>query len=169
MRATEPLRLALVGLMFILLQLAFYSAFPQWRAGVDIYVAFLLLVTATRGPLMSGAYAVVGGWLMDAFSGGFPVFHMFYYLLPVLLGAVLRSYMLVEFKLLGALTVLALLLLKILLPFAMASMQGKLDSPAYLLQVNYLPMLLLTMLVLLLWPWMIKVIPTTREVRRIGF
>jgi hypothetical protein len=169
MRATEPLRLALVGLLFILLQLAFYTAFPQWRAGVDIYVAFLLLVTATRGPLMSGIYAVGGALPMDALSGEFPVFHMFYYLLPVVLGAVLRSYMLVEFKLLGALTVLGLLLLKIILLFIVGATEGKLDSPVYLLQVNYLPMLFLTGLVLLAWPWMIRVIPTTREVRRIGF
>jgi len=166
MRATEPLRLALIGLLVILVQLAFYLIFPAWRAGFDPFLVLLLLLATARGPFLAGVFALVGGVLMDAYSDQLISFHVIYYLVPVAIGAMIRSQLIVEYNFLGTLTVLALLLGKVLAQFLAFVAMGRLDSPLFLLRVNYWSILLMTAIVYLSWRWLVRLMPFTPGVQR---
>ncbi|MCH7471503.1 hypothetical protein IIA79_00925 [bacterium] len=169
MRKTEVLRLALIGLLLLLLQLAWYLAFPQWRGAVDLYVPFLLLLTAGRGPFLGGAFAVLGGLVMDAYSTTFITFHIFYYLLPVAVGSLLRSRMLVEFPHLGALTVALLLFSKVVAQLLAAIAFGWVDSWLYLFRVNYWPLLVMFLLTYLGWRFIVGVVLPGAGVKRVAY
>jgi hypothetical protein len=165
----EYVRLALLGVFILLGQLAWYLAFPGWRSGVDFYLVFLLLVASARGPVFGGSYALAGGLIMDAISGPLPVFHLLYYFIPVLIGAQLRSHMLLKFRALGA-GVLALLLLgKVAVQLALGLLAGWLPSAVYLLRVNYASLVLCVALVYLLWPWLISQIPPGEDRKRVVY
>lgn len=166
MRATEPLRLALIGLLVILVQLAFYLIFPGWRAGFDPFLVLLLLLATARGPFLAGVFALVGGVLMDAYSSHLLSFHVIYYLIPVAVGTMIRSQLIVEYNFLGTLTVLALLLGKVLAQFLAFFAMGQLDSAAYLLRVNYWSVLLMAGIVFLCWRWLVRLVPFTPGVQR---
>jgi hypothetical protein len=165
----EYVRLALLGLFILLLQLAWYLEFPHWRSGVDIYLVFLLLVASARGPLFGGSYALAGGLIMDAASGPLPVFHLLYYFIPVLIGAQLRSHMLLKFRFLGS-GVLALLLLgKIVSQLIIGIAAGWLPSVWCLFKENYLSLLLCVAVVYALWPWLISQIPPGEDRKRVVY
>ena len=165
----EYVRLALLGVFFLLLQLAWYLAFPGWRSGVDIYLVFLLLVSSARGPLFGGTYALAGGLIMDAVSGPLPVFHLLYYMIPVLIGAQLRSHMLLKFRFLGA-GVLALLLAgKIAAQLITGVIAGWLPSVWYIFHANYLSLALCVAVVYVLWPWLIGLIPPGEDRKRVVY
>jgi hypothetical protein len=168
MRARELFRLAAIGLLFILLQLALYLRFPEWRSGMDFYLVFLLLLTATRGQLAAGAFALSGGIIMDSFSSSFIAFHVFFYLIPVAAGSMMRTHVLVHYRLLGTLTVAVLLLIKILSSYAVAQILHWLGSPVYLLRVNYFSPLLVITAVYLGWPQLVRIFTTIREVKGFG-
>lgn len=162
----EYVRLALLGLLVLLAQLAAMLAFPAWRGGLDLYVLFLLLVTSARGGLFGGSYALAGGLAMDAISGPLPVFHLLYYLLPVALGAQLRSHMLLKFRSLGALALGGLLLGKVVLQYALLLAMGKLPGPGYILHLNYWPVLAVMAGVYIFWPQLVRLIPPSEERKR---
>ena len=165
----EYVRLALLGVLILLAQLAWYLAFPDWRAGFDLYLVFLLLVSSARGPLFGGTYALAGGLIMDAFSGPLPVFHLLYYFIPVLIGAQLRSHMLLKFRMLGS-GVLALLLIgKVATQLVIGLVAGWLPSALYIFRVNYGSLLLCIALVYLLWPWLISQIPPGEDRKRVVY
>jgi hypothetical protein len=165
----EYVRLALLGLFILLLQLAWYLAFPNWRGGFDVYLVFLLLVSSARGPLFGGTYALAGGLIMDAISGPLPVFHLLYYFIPVLIGAQLRSHMLLKFRFLGSGMLALLLLGKIAAQLAIGVIAGWLPSAWYIFQVNYLSLLLCVAVVYALWPWLISQIPPGEDRKRVVY
>jgi len=162
----ESLRLLLIAISITLLQVTFYTRFPEWRAGVDLYVIFLLLLTAARGPVYGGILALIGGAVMDCFSIQLPAFHVLYYLLPVAAASFVRARMLIEYRQLGTLFVGGLLLFKILAQFAVARASGWVDSAYYLFHLNYLSLLLELALTWLFWPSLAKLVPAVMEVRR---
>jgi rod shape-determining protein MreD len=168
MRLTEPLRLGLIGLLTVLLQLALYLQLPQWRAGLDFYVVFLLLLTATRGSALGCGYAIAGGLLLDAYSGAYCGFHTVYYLLPVAIGSLLRAQMLVQYRFLGASTISLLILGKVIAQLVVALVLGGLDSPAYLFRLNYWSLVLMFVFIYASWGWLVRIFPTPPEVRRLG-
>jgi len=167
MRSLEPLRLGLLGILLLFVQLAWYTALPHSRAGIDIYAIFLLLLAAARGPVLAGAYAVAGGAVMDSFSNTFVIFHMLYYLLPVALGSLVRSYMITEYRLLGTLTVAGLLLAKVIAQLAVGFSLGWLSSPLFIFRVNYWSIALCSLVVYLTWPYLSRLIPSPSEVKRV--
>jgi hypothetical protein len=166
MRATEPLRLALIALLVLLVQLALYLVFPAWRAGLDPFLILLLLLATARGPFLAGVFALLGGVLMDAYSDQLISFHVIYYLVPVAVGAMIRSQLIVEYHFLGTLTVFALLLGKVLAQYLSFFIMGHVDSPAFLLRVNYWSILLMTAIVYICWRWLVRLVPFTPGVQR---
>jgi hypothetical protein len=168
MRKTEPLRLAAMGLLLIFLQLAWYLCFPTTRAALDLYPLFLLLATAAAGPLLGGCLALAGGVLMDLYGGGFGAFHCFYYLVPVALGSHLRAHMLTEFRLLGTLATVALILAKILAQLIWLLATNRLNSPAPLFGLNYWPLVLVAIAVYIFWPRLVSQFPMPTKVRSDG-
>lgn len=167
MTLTEALRLALLGLLVLLVQLALILGFPGWRSGFEFYALFLMLLAAIRGPVLAGVYALAGGAIMDSYTDQFIVFHILYYLAPVALGSLVRSYVLSEFRMLGTVATVCLLLFKIFAMLLVAWLSGWLASPAYLFKVNYIPVLAVGGLVYYAWPWIIRVMGAA-EANRIG-
>jgi hypothetical protein len=163
----ENTRTALIGLMILLLQLALILGFPGWRTGFELYAAFLLLLAASRGPVFAGVYALAGGAIMDAYSDQFIAFHILFYLIPVALGSLVRAHVLSEYRMLGAVSTAALMLLKVLLMLLTALAMGWLPSASYLFKVNYLPILFTSSLVYLAWPAVTRILGVA-ERRAIG-
>jgi hypothetical protein len=165
MRSFEPLRLALLALLIVLLQLAWFVQFPGWRATADLYVVFLLLVSAGRGPALAGALALAGGAIIDAYSGSLVALHLLYYMLPVTLGSLVRSHMLIEYRLLGSLVVFLLLIGKVLAQFLVAACSGWIGGPGYLLKVNYWPALFISAGVYAAWPTLMRLLQAPTAAR----
>lgn len=162
----EHLRLAAFAVLLLLLQLAWYAWFPGLRAGFDLYLPFLLIATARRGPGFGGVYALGGALVMDSFSLTLPLFHLLFYLVPVVLGTLLRGRTLMEYRQLGVLTVAALLLLKILAPLTYLLATHELGSLLYLFKVSYLGPLLICGALWLAWPALLKIVPQAVEGQR---
>ncbi len=169
MKITEPIRMALIGVFALLLQLTLMLSFPEWRAGFDLFLVYILILTTTRGPAMGGTYAMLGGLILDAFSGQHLVFHLLFYLLPVGIGSLVRSHMLIEFKSLGTLTVGGLLLVKVLAELLGAMALGNIDSFFYIFRVNYLSILIFCGLVYAGWPVLVNLMPPVSGGRRLGY
>lgn len=168
MRRTEPIRLTLLGLLVIFAQLAWYLAFPSTRAALDLYALFLLLVTASTGPLLGGVLALTGGVLMDLYGMGYGAFHCFFYLLPVAIGSHLRAHMLTEFRLLGTLATVMLILVKILAQLIILLASNQAHSLAPLFRVNYWPLVFVAATVYFLWPKLVRQFPMPSKVRSNG-
>ena len=168
MRRTDPIRLAIIGFLLVLVQLAFYTVCPGNRAGVDLYLLFLFLATASTGPVVGGLLALGGGIMMDLYSVGYPAFHCFAYLVPVAVGAQLRAHMLTEFRLLGATSAVLLVLGKILAQFVWSLAAGRPLTAHHLLALNYWPVVAVFILVYLFWPWMVRQFPMPSEVKGLG-
>ena len=168
MRRTEPFRLAALGLLLVFLQLSWYLAFPELRAAVDLYPLFLLLATALTGTLLGGTLALAGGVLMDLYGGAFLAFHCLYYLLPVLIGSQLRAHMLTEFRLLGAIAAVLLIVGKIVAQLLVLLISGRLDSVAYLFHLDYWPLVVIALAVYCAWPWLVRQFPLPTKVRSDG-
>ena len=167
MSIAEPVRLALLGLLILLVQLALTLGLPGWRTGFEFYALFLLLLAASRGPVLAGVYALAGGAIMDAYSDQFIVFHILYYLIPVALGSLVRAYVLTEYRMLGTVSAVGLLLLKIVAMLLVAWAMRWVPSPVYLFKVNYVPVLAAGLAVYCSWPWIIRVMGAA-EVRKLG-
>lgn len=169
MKLTEPIRMALIGFFALLFQLTLMLSYPEWRVGFDLFLVYILILTTTRGPAMGGTYAMVGGLILDAFSGQHLVFHLLFYLLPVGIGSLVRSHMLIEFKSLGTLVVGGLLLFKVLAELLGAIALGSLDGLSWLLRVNYLAIIVFCGLVYVSWPALVRLMPPVSGGRRIGY
>jgi hypothetical protein len=155
MKALDILRLGAISLGLLLAEQALQLARPEWRSGSDVYLVWLLILSAARGPLVAAGFALGGGLVMDASSGHFAVFHLLYYLVPVALGTLLRSQLIVEYGLLGALAAAGLLLGKVLVMLAAGMVGGLLSGPSYLLHVNYWPLLAASLAVFAGWRWLV--------------
>lgn len=162
------MRLSMLALMIVLMQLALYLAYPGARAGIDVYVIFILLATAACGVPLGGVLAVAGGALMDVYSIEMPAFHVFFYLIPVAIGAQLRVHMLTQYRLLGAAIFALLVMGKIALQFTLLVATGRLVSPLHLLELNYWPLLATAILIYALWPWLVQLFPRPSEVQGRG-
>ncbi len=167
MSLAEALRLAAMGLLILLVQLALTLGLPGWRTGFEFYALFLMLLAATRGPVLAGVYALAGGAIMDSYTDQFIVFHILYYLAPVALGSLVRAYALSEFRMLGTLATVSLLVFKIFAMLLVAWISRWLPSPVYLFKVNYIPVLVVGGLVYWAWPWIIRGMGV-QEARQIG-
>jgi hypothetical protein len=161
--------MALIGLFALLLQLTLMLRFPEWRAGFDLFLVYVLILTTTRGPAIGGTYAMLGGLILDAFSGQHLVFHLLFYLVPVGIGSMIRSHMLIEFKSLGTATVGGLLLFKIVAELATAMVLGHIDSPLYILRVNYLAIIVFCAIVYFSWPLLVGLMPPLGRGQRHGY
>ena len=168
MRRTEPVRLTLLALLVIFVQLAWYLAFPTTRAALDLYALFILLVTASTGPLLGGVLALTGGILMDLYGAGYGAFHCFYYLLPVAIGSHLRAHMLTEFRLLGTLATVGLILVKIVAQLVVLLATNQVHSAAPLFQLNYWPLVFVAFGVYIFWPRLVRQFPMPSKVRSHG-
>ncbi len=168
MRSTEPLRLLGIGALALLIQLAFYLKFPAWRGGVDIYLIFLLLLAAARGPYIASVFAMAGGVVMDAYSGVFSTFHLFFYFAPVFIGSLIRTQLIVEYNLLGTIAIGLLLLAKIWLQIGVAFSLGMIGSLSHVFQMNYWPVVCLCLLAFFRWRWLIRLVPSPVGVNRIA-
>lgn len=168
MRSTEPLRLMGIGALALIIQLAFYLKFPAWRSGVDLYLVFLLLLAAARGPYISCVFAMAGGFVMDAYSGTFTTFHLFYYFAPVIVGSLIRTQLILEYNLLGTVAIGLLLLGKIWLQIGVAFSMGWIGSLVPIFQVNYWPLVCMCILTMVRWRWLIRLIPTPAGVKRLA-
>jgi len=168
-KITEPIRMALIGLFALLLQLTLMLRFPELRAGFDLFLVYVLILTTTRGPAMGGTYAMLGGLVLDAFSGQHLVFHLLFYLVPVGIGSMIRSHMLIEFKSLGTATVGGLLLFKVLAELVGAMVMGHIDSLLYILKVNYAAILVFCAIVYFSWPLLVSLMPPVGGERRHGY
>jgi hypothetical protein len=155
MKPYEIIRLSLVAAALLVAEQAVQLARPEWRSGSDVYLVWLLILSSGRGPLVAGAFALAGGLVMDASSGHFAVFHLIYYLVPVALGALLRSQLIVEYGVLGGLIAAALLLGKILAMLAVAVLGGMLPDAGYFFRLNYWPLLIVSLAVLFSWRWLV--------------
>ena len=169
MKVTEPIRMALIGLFALLLQLTLMLRFPEWRAGFDLFLVYVLILTTTRGPAIGGFYAMLGGLVLDAFSGQHLVFHLLFYLVPVGIGSMIRSHMLIEFKSLGTATVGGLLLLKVVAELVSALVMGHIDTPLYILRVNFMSILVFCAIVYFSWPMLVTLMPPIGGGRRHGY
>jgi hypothetical protein len=167
MSLSETLRLAVLGLLILLVQLALTLGLPGWRTGFEFYALFLMLLAARRGPVLAGIYALAGGAIMDSYTDQFIVFHILFYLVPVALGSLVRAYVLSEFRMLGTIATISLLLLKIAAMLLVAWVARWIPSPVFLFKVNYIPVLAVAGLVYWTWPWIIRVMGEA-EVRQIG-
>jgi hypothetical protein len=161
-RTNDAVRLGLIALALLVLQLVWYLKFPGWRAA-DFYVVFLLLLASARGPIYGGIFAILGGAVLDSFSSQYAAFHMLFYLLPVAVGTLIRSRMLLSYRHLGAGAVALLLLLKIFAQLFAAISINAIDSPVYLFKVSYLPLVAEALLVYLLWDRLVRVVPEVLE------
>jgi hypothetical protein len=150
-------RLALIGLLLLLLQLALIQGFPGWRTGFEFYAPFLLLLAASRGSILAGVFALAGGAIMDSYSNQFIIFHILFYLIPVALGSLVRAHVLSEYRMLGAISTAAIMLLKVVLMLIAGIAMGWLPSAAYLFKVNYLPILFTSSLLYFAWPGISRV------------
>ena len=168
MRSTEPLRLLGIGALALLIQLAFYLKYPALRGGVDIYLIFLLLLAAARGPYVASVFAMAGGVVMDAYSGAFSTFHLFFYFAPVIIGSLIRTQLIVEYNLLGTAAIGLLLFAKIWMQIGVAFSSGMIGSLGYIFQMNYWPAICLCLLAFFFWRWLIRLIPTPAGVNRIA-
>jgi hypothetical protein len=168
-RPTEPFRLILLAILAMLLQLAIYVGLPDWRDAIDIYLVMLLLLTTARGPYFGIMCALIGGLVMDALSSTFTVFHTLYYLVPVAVGSFTRPHMLVEFRLLGTLTSVLLILGKIIVMLLVCWAAGWLASPLFFFKINFWSLLVISVLLYLGWPWLIRLIPSLTEVKQLGY
>jgi len=61
-----------------------------------------------------------------------------------------------------------LLLLKIVIPLIIGLLAGWLDSPRYLLYINYWPLLCLLGIIALFWGSLMRIVPTAAEAKRIS-
>jgi hypothetical protein len=156
-------RLALVSALFLVTQQALLQAYPGWRTGLDFYLVWLLIVSASRGFSTGLVLGLIGGLVMDAPSN-FGLFHTAFYVLPVVIGAFLSSHLVMEYNLLAGLTVLGLLLLKLLLLATVAVTAGWVPGWNCLLQLNYLPLLVLTLVVFVFWKRLAVLMPPLRMV-----
>jgi hypothetical protein len=163
MNYAATIRLAGVSLLFLVTQQALLQVHPEWRTGLDIYLVWLLIVSASRGFSTGLVLALIGGLVMDAPSI-FGLFHTLFYLLPVGLGAFLSSHLVVEYNLLASLAVCGLLLLKLLLLATVGSIAGWLPHWGYLFHLNYWPLLILTLLVFIFWQRLAVLMPPLRMV-----
>jgi len=166
MISLDTLRLALIAMLVILIQLAFATALPEWRAGADPYILFLLLVTASRGPVHGGVFALAGGAVMDSFSAQLPAFHVLFYLLPAAAAVLMRSGMLLNYSQLASMLVAALLLAKVLLQFLVGRAAGWLDNASPLLHVNYISILLMALITLITWTRLGQIVAPGAESNR---
>lgn len=162
----EHLRLAAVAVLLLLLQFSWYAWFPALRPGFDLFVPLLLLITARRGPGFGGIYALLGALVMDSFSLSLPALHLFYYLLPVALGSLLRARVLTEYKQLGVAAVGIMLLLKILIPLMLALLNHELHSIVVIFMVSYISPVMICAALWLAWPAMLRLIPAAAEGQR---
>lgn len=162
MKLPEWLRLTLISLAVLVLQQALLLARPEWRSGLDFYIVWLLIVSAARGPVTGTALALLGGFIMDAPSVSFGIFHTVYYLLPVVIGALLTAHLITEYNLLAAMIAGGLLLLKIVLMLLTALIMGWVPGPFYLFKLNYLPLILLCIAVFFLWKRLVRLVPAQR-------
>lgn len=169
MRYAENIRIAAIAIGVLLAQLIWITRFPNFGT-LDVYIIFLLLLAAARGPLYGGIHAILGGALMDSFSAQsqFVSFHTFYYMLPVMVGVAFRSRMLLQYRQVAALALALLLILKVVAQFALASMGGLIASPLYLFRINYLPLAIELALVYIFWARLSELIPEAREGRRLA-
>lgn len=152
MISLDSVRLTLIAVLVLLAQAAFAARFPEWRVGADPYILFLLLVTASRGAVHGGVFALAGGAVMDSFSILFPAFHVFFYLVPVAAALLMRSGMLLNYSQLAGLTVTGLLLGKVLMQYLIGTAAGWLVGTVPLLDVNYVAILLMGLLTTVAWP-----------------
>lgn len=164
MKMPEWLRLGLISLSVLVLQQALLLARPEWRSGLDFYVVWLLIVSASRGGGTGVVLALLGGFIMDAPSVSFGLFHTVFYLLPVAVGALFTAHLITEYNLLAAAITAGLLLLKFILMLAVALAMGWIDTPAYFFGVNYLPLLVLSVLVFAFWQRLVRLAPVERVV-----
>ena len=162
MRTSDAVRLSLIALALLVLQLVWYLKFPAWRT-VDFYLVFLLLLGSARGPIYGGIFAIIGGATLDSFSHQYAAFHMLFYLLPVAVGTLIRSRMLLSYSQLGGAAVAALLILKVIAQLTLALSMHSISSPVYLFKLNYLPLLCEALLVFLLWNRLARAIPEIVE------
>jgi hypothetical protein len=88
---------------------------------------------------------------------------MLFYLLPVAVGTLIRSRMLLSYSQLGGTAVAMLLLLKVLAQLVMAFSNHSISSPVYLFKLNYLPLLAEALLVFFLWGRLARAIPEIVE------
>jgi hypothetical protein len=161
-RYADTVRLTLIATAVLIGQLVWYYEFPGWRSA-DFYVVFLLLLAIGRGPLYGGIYAIIGGAVMDSFSAQYSAFHMFYYLLPIAIGTLIRSRTLLAYRQLGAGAVALLLLVKVLGQLVLALSLHWIESPVYLFKLNYLPLLLEAALVYGSWDRLSRIVPEVIE------
>jgi hypothetical protein len=164
MRSFDALRLTGISLALLLSEMALQLARPEWRSGYDLFLVWLLILSASRGPLLAVSFALMGGFLMDSASGHFPLFHMAFYLVPVAIGTLFRSQLIVEYNLLGGLCTLGLLAGKILAMLLLAWAGGLLPGLSYAWQINYWPLLLASGLVLVGWRWLVGLAQAPRTV-----
>ena len=162
MRNSDALRLSLLALALLVVQLVWYLKFPGWRTA-DFYLVFLLLLAAARGPVYGGVFAILGGAVLDSFSAQYAAYHMLFYLLPVAVGTLIRSRMLLSYSQLGSVAVAGLLLLKVLGQLVVALASHSISSPVYLFRVSYLPIVLEAALVYFLWDRLARAIPEVQE------
>ena len=155
MKALDLLRLAGFSLALLLVEQAIQLARPEWRSGSDVFLIWLVILSASRGPLIGAAFALAGGLFMDASSGHFAVFHLLYYFVPVALGTLFRSQLIVEYGLLGSVVAAGLLLGKILAMLLVGIMGGMLSGPGYLWDLNYWPLLVSSLVVFVAWRWLV--------------
>jgi hypothetical protein len=161
-RTNDAVRLSLIALCVLIAQLVWYLKFPGWRAA-DFYLVFLLLLASARGPIFGGVFAILGGAVLDSFSSQYAAFHMLFYLLPVAVGTLIRSRMLLSYRQLGGGAVALLLLLKVILQLVAAMSSHLLDSPVYLFKVSYVPLILESLLVYLFWERLARAMPEIVE------
>jgi hypothetical protein len=161
-RTNDAVRLTLIALALLVLQLVWYLKFPGWRT-VDFYLVFLLLLGSARGPVYGGIFAILGGAVLDSFSAQYAAFHMLFYLLPVAIGTLIRSRMLLSYSQLGAGAVVVLLLVKVLSQLIAAMSMYAIDSPVYLFKLNYVPLLFEAVLVFIFWDKLVRAIPEVVE------
>lgn len=167
MNLTDTARLSLLALLILLLQLALILGLPGWRTGFELYAPFLLLVSASRGPVLAGVYALAGGAVMDAFSDQYVVFHILFYLIPVALGSLVRAHVLTEYRLLGAVTTVSMMIAKVALMLIAGLVMGWIPSGAYLFKANYLPIFVVGAIVYSFWNAITRLFGVA-EVRSIG-
>ena len=156
MKGLDTLRLVGISAVLLMTELAVQLSHPEWRSGSDIYLIWLLILSAGRGPVAAIGFALAGGIVMDASSGHFAVFHLVYYLVPVALGTALRSQVIVEYGLLGGLAAAGLLLGKIVVMLLVGIVSGMLPGPMYLTRLSYWPLLAVSIVVLFTWRWLVE-------------
>ena len=162
MRTNDAVRLSLIALALLVVQLVWYLKFPGWRA-VDFYLVFLLLLGSARGPVYGGIFAILGGAVLDSFSSQYAAFHMLFYLLPVAVGTLIRSRMLLSYSQLGGSAVAILLFVKVLAQLITALSMHAIGSPVYIFKLNYVPLLLEALLVFIFWDRLARAVPEVVE------